>query len=347
MKNRQQGYINHIAIVVDESTSMGRFAGQVVEVADEQIKHLAQRSKDLDQETRVTVYTFSDAAPKPGQIGEPDWCVFYDKDVLRLPSLQGHYRPSGCTALVDATLLALNDLAKTPELYGDHAFLVFVLTDGEENDSNSDHGVLARRLEELPDHWTVAVLVPNQQGKHEAKRFGFPADNVAVWDPTLAHGVEEAGRTIRTATDNFMVNRASGVRGSRNLFATGVDTVNKATIRAAALKSLPASKYRLVPVPYRTPIKPFVESCNLGLYAAGIAYYELKRAATIQGNKQVVIVEKATSQAYTGPGARKLIGLTDQNVRKKPQDNPLYKIFVQSTSVNRVLEPGDSVLVML
>jgi hypothetical protein len=31
----------------------------LITVADGQITHLAQRSKELDQETRVTVYTFS------------------------------------------------------------------------------------------------------------------------------------------------------------------------------------------------------------------------------------------------------------------------------------------------
>src|SRR6185503_116728 len=202
---KSPNYINHIALVIDASSSMAHLANEVVRVADAQIAYLAKRSKELDQETRVSVYTFSDYVE----------CVVYDKDVLRLPSIAEHYYSSGMTALIDAVIKSQEDLSKTPELYGDHAFLTYVLTDGEENRSRSRPDDLLRRLTSMPDHWTVAVLVPNQTGKHEAKKFGFPADNIAVWDATNISGVTEVGETIRKSTDNFMVSRASGIRGSR------------------------------------------------------------------------------------------------------------------------------------
>jgi hypothetical protein len=75
----------NVARVLDRSGSMAHLADQVVKVADNQIAYLAKRSKELDQETRVTVYTF----------GNTTECLFYDKDVLRMPSLKGHYRIDG------------------------------------------------------------------------------------------------------------------------------------------------------------------------------------------------------------------------------------------------------------
>lgn len=335
MRTCEQGYVNHIAVVVDESSSMHGLASQVVRVADEQIAYLARRSQELDQETRVTVYTFAN---------EPR-CVFYDKDVLRLPSLKDHYRPNGMTALVDAALLSLDDLALTPEKYGDHAFLVYLLTDGQENHSNHEPRVLERRLAALPGHWTVAVLVPDQTSKFEAKKFGFPADNIGIWE-TNARGLDEAGRTIRDATDRFMVGRATGVRGTRNLFSTGADAVNISTIAAAALVPLDYKKYTLVPVPREAYIKDFVEACGLA-YRVGSAYYQLMKTETIQPQKDIAIVGRQDGKVYMGRGARDLLGLPDMNVRVKPDANPKFDVFVQSTSVNRKLIPGTRLLVML
>jgi Mg-chelatase subunit ChlD len=52
----QQNYINHIVMVLDMSGSMSPHARELIKVADGQIAHLARRSQELDQETRITVY---------------------------------------------------------------------------------------------------------------------------------------------------------------------------------------------------------------------------------------------------------------------------------------------------
>lgn len=53
MANKAANYINHIALVLDASGSMQYLAQDVVKVADNQIAYLAQRSNELDQETRT------------------------------------------------------------------------------------------------------------------------------------------------------------------------------------------------------------------------------------------------------------------------------------------------------
>ncbi len=105
----------------------------------------------------ITVYVFNDTVT----------CVIYDKDVLRriLPPTRH-----------DGAQVAL-----TPEVYGDHAVL--------ENRSTSQPLQLATKL----NHWTVAVLVPDQTAKFEAKKFGFPADNIAVWDATSMRLARRSG----------------------------------------------------------------------------------------------------------------------------------------------------------
>lgn len=331
-----QNYINHIALVLDASSSMEGHASQLIKVADDQIGYLAQRSKDLDQETRITVYTFADTVK----------CVIYDKDVLRLPSIKEHYRPEGMTALIDAAIKSQQDLMFTPTMYGDHSFLTFILTDGQENRSRHRPQALTEVLHQQPDNWTVAVLVPDQRGKFEAKKFGFPADNIAIWDATSAHGVAEAGKTIRAATDTFMVNRSSGIRGTRTMFSTGAEALNVQTVKAAGVQMLTPGTYSVHLVNEVASIRDFVDA-GLGVrFQLGKAFYQLSKLETIQPQKMIAVRNKKTGHVYSGDAARQIIGLPNIEVRVRPEFNPEFEVFVQSTSTNRKLMPGTKLLLL-
>jgi len=347
-----QGLINHVAFVLDRSGSMQGKEKQLVAVTDGLIKHLARRSKETDQETRVSVYFFDNHID----------CVIFDKDALRLPSIEGHYHLGGRTALVDATIKAINDLGKTAVMYGDHSFLIYVLTDGYENESSeAGRRALPGMLGRLDENWTVACLVPDITGKLDAKNWGFPVGNIGIWDTTSATGVEEVGETITGSADTYMVMRSSGISGTRKLFATDATAVNAATIKAAGLVPLADSAYTLtaVPRPRRDrgqgvenkdkhlvwEISEFVRHAH-GTFTVGQVFYELSKKERIQGNKKLAILEIATSKVYVGDGVRAMIGLPDGDKSVAPDFNPGYTIFVQSTSVNRHLVVGTKVLVL-
>lgn len=330
--------INHIGFVLDASTSMEPWQNDLVKVADSQIEHLARRSRELDQETRISVWTFAD----PFNIH----CVVWDKDVLRLPSIAQYYRPNGNTAFIDATLQSIRDLGETPERYGDHSFLVYVLTDGEENRSVNKPAALQRALRELKDHWTLAALVPNARGMHEAKKFGFPAGNIEIWDANSAKGVSEAGDRVRAATDSYMQARADGVRSTRSLFSTDATAVNAVTISQAGLKPMARGTYVLVPVPTDSRIDEF--TAQIGhRYKAGQGFYQLMKREEIQATKDIVVVDKKDHKVYSGPDARQMIGLPNMNVRVSPDHNANFDIFVQSTSINRKLIAGTRYLYLI
>ncbi len=330
---------NHIVFVVDKSGSMASIASDVVDVFDSQITHLAKRSKELDQETRASVYLFDTSTN----------CLTYDTDVLRLPSMKRYYKAGGGTALIDATLKAIEDLQKTPELYGDHAFLIYVLTDGAEINSRNSSKTLAEKINNLPENWTLAVLVPDGAGKIEAKRHGFSSNNIQQWE-TDAAGMKEVGEVIRKATDSYMVARSTGVRGTKNLFNLDASGLSKSQVKNA-LVELSVRDYDAYIVrnsldKEKLRIKYVSEAWSGQPYRVGSAYYQLVKPEIIQASKNICIMDKKNGKVYSGNNARQLLGLPDYEVKVNPTTYGDYAIFIQSTSTNRLLVPGTQLLVL-
>lgn len=330
--HKAQRLINHIAMVLDGSSSMYNHTKKLIEVTDEQIRHLALRSEEMNQETRVSVYLFSDTVE----------CLIFDMDVMRLPSISDLYKAHGMTALIDAVVKSQQDLSTTSQIYGDHAFLTYVLTDGAENRSRNGTAHMIAALSDSVYNRSVAFLVPDRSGEAYLTRLGVSRDNIAIWDATNTTGLIDAGNTIKVATDRYMTNRASGL-STRSVFSTGVDAVNTTTVNSTLTRLDPHS-YRLLDVPDKVRIDDFINGKGFH-YRVGSGYYQLSKTETIQPQKQIMVLDKATGYVFSGREARHLIGLPDgMSVRVKPDYNPKYDIFVQSTSVNRNLMPNTKVL---
>lgn len=363
-----QKKINHVALVVDESGSINDrgLTRAIIDAVDGQVSWLSKLSTDSGQETRVSIYTFSGITIK---------CLMFDTDVLRLPSMRDHYHPMGGTPMISGTLKAIEDLEKTAQLYGDHGFLLFVLTDGEENNSLStipqgSGATLTRRLAALPSNWTVGCLVPDFRCKIRAQSFGFQEGNIAIWDATNVGGVSDVGEDIKRATSAYFTTRAAGGIVGGNLFRGVVaSNVTQEQVKATGLKPIPSDKFMIVPVALaststlqfvipkksitrRTPdgvkhveIQPFIEETGRR-YVTGTAYYELVKSEKFDYHKGVVLIHRQTKELFRGEECKTLIGLTGTSTRIKPQ--PVrggdYDIFVQSTSNNRHLPIGSRVL---
>lgn len=341
--------INHVVKLVDVSGSMRGKEAAVIKVLDNQVAFMAQLSRDTDQETRVTIYFFDDQVE----------CVVFDTDVLRLPSIADLYHVRGRTALRDAFIQAQAELAQTCQLYGDHAYLMFGFTDGYENASATRPYQLTDMLKTLPKNWTTAIFVPDVNGRLAAVGAGFPEGNVAIWNTNSATGVEEVGQEMQKATSDYFNLRASGVTGTRTLFATDPTAVNAATIKAAKLAPLAQGTYDLISVARIKPgegtlnkdkqpcweIKAFLEHNGLR-FVLGRNFYKMNKQEIIAGDKELAVREKATNKVYVGAGVRAMIGLSDQKQRVAADRNPDYDIFVQSKSNNRYLFNGDEILVL-
>lgn len=335
-------YINHIAIVADASSSMRNLSADVVRVTDNTVAFLADRSKAHDQETRVTFYTFSSQGRER--------CVYYDKDVLRMPSVKGEYHADGMTALVDATLLAISDLKKSAVLYGEHAFLIYVVSDGYENHSRRFPDDLAREIAGLPENWTVCAFAPNSQAVFSLKQCGFSKEDVSVWDTTSVSGIEDVGQVMRTATENFMQGRAQGISGynahTRSRGGSSLFQLRDFSAREVkASVPLTRGSYYFLDVKETGRIDEFTARETGSPYVLGRAYYEFMKTETIQPQKKIAV--ELNGEVYGGAEARAVLGLpSDHAVRVKPGHMAGAVIFVQSTSHNRKLIAGTRLLMM-
>lgn len=341
-----QSLINHVALVLDGSGSMRRHKNRVIEVTDGLVRDLATASEEKRQETRVSIYVFDERVE----------CVIFDMDVMRLPSVKDLYWVGGLTALVDATMRSQEDLDTTSQIYGQHAFLTYVVTDGGENASgrtatNSLGGHrrfmvhdLAYRLNHSPANSTIAFLVPDRQGVDFVTNLGAAPGNVMQWDTASEKGMLDVGASISRATRTFMDNRVTGTHSSRTIFDTSAAAVNAATVQAT-LAPLDPRSYGFVTAEGVVEIRDLVEAGYGVTYRKGIAFYHLIKSEMIQPQKQVIVVEKGTGRAFGGDQARALIGLPDMPVKVSPSGNPKYDVFVQSTSTNRKILDGQKVLV--
>lgn len=335
-KTMKQNKINHIAFVLDASSSMSGLEKQVIQVLETQVSTLAQQSKELDQETRVSIYSFANSVQN----------IVFDKDVLRLPSIASEYRTNGMTALIDATIKSVLDLSDTSVLYGDHAFLVYVITDGDENRSSNSPSRLKDVLSKLEDNWTVAALVPNEHGENLAIKYGFNPGNVMAWDAT-SNGLKAAADKISSVTRQYMVDRLSGSRGTKTLFQIDTSLVKSEQVNRK-LDALLASSFEVLTSTSTAaePIRQFVESKISASYVIGSAYYELIKKEEIQPQKKILIQNKISGYVYSGDQARQMLGLPNQSIYVKPEAASKFHIFVQSTSVNRKIIPGQRVIVL-
>lgn len=365
----------HVALVLDSSGSMDHLKYKTIQAADDLIAHLAEQSKKMNQEWRVSVYTFGDNVT----------CHIWNMDVLRLPSMKAFYRIGGMTALVDAAFLALEDGDKITEHRGDHAFLTYLLTDGGENASRGTgrnarnfygripKDELAQQMRErisgLRENRTLAVLVPDQHGVSEARSFGF--ENILLWDASSEDGLEKATEAIKSSATNYMEARTQGAAGLRTMrggLFVGANVDAKA-VKAANLTPLPTSKRKIVRVTKtedsfekvvkqvtKSRLKPemgwfveiekFVKRINQGVYPVGDAFYELVKTEKVQGDKEIAVVENNTNKVYVGDGARQLLKLPDALQTVKPDHNPDYTIFIQSNPLNRHLPHGCQVMLL-
>lgn len=321
--------INHVAIVLDDSGSMMPLKHTVIRMFNEQVESLKRASRSNNQETRLSVFLFG------GHVS----CLQFDKPLDEVKPITDTYTASqGSTALIEGTMVTISDLKSISTRYGDHSFLIYVITDGQENVSPYRGPELKRTLNRLNDDWTVAVLVPNTYCEAKAIEYGFSKGNIQIWE-TTERGLEVSSAKMSDTHTAYMSFRSMGTKSTKTLFSLPTE-ISKTEIKKT-LDPIPAKDYQTIPV--RTyddgkEIKEFVEKMTGEAYRVGSAYYQLTKPEKVQPYKMVAVVDKQTGQMFSGYNARKVMGLPIMDeVKVAPASYKNFDVFIQSHSTNRHL----------
>jgi hypothetical protein len=165
----------------------------------------AIRDNTKGQEATVSLITFSTT---------PDEPTFLAASVDSLRELTwDDYRPNGWTALNDAVMDTINRLSALPNASDpDTAFLVIIISDGDENYSTKfTPEAVKAKLEELQAtrRWTFTYLGCSEQDLVRMRNLGISPGNSRLYAATAA-GVESSTAMNCSAAASYFSARGWG-----------------------------------------------------------------------------------------------------------------------------------------
>ena len=137
----------------------------------------------------------------------------------------------------------------------------------------------------------------------------------------------------------------SSSSSSSSSYSHGTTTATPSLDHESELRPSPPSRFQVFAVDEDINVKDF---CNkMGItFSVGRGFYEFTKPEIVQKKKEIVLMNKTTGELYEGSVARTIAGIgpNEDNARIKPGSLPKYRMFIQSTSVNRKLIGGQGFL---
>jgi hypothetical protein len=332
---------DHIVFVIDDSGSMQGKERALVDMFNLQLDTIKKDAASNGRKTLLSMYYFSTAVQRR----------IDTIDINQLNPMQhGDYRPVGrSTAIRDAFGGTIAELkAKAHANDPNTSFIMFFLTDGEDTEPaqtyNTSTVQAMIKAAQATDRWTIGVLGP-PGSTHNIVRFtGIDAGNVREWEGT-SQGLARAAVATQSAYAVYSTARTAGRKSVR----TALFEADLSKVKASDLNRNfddVSTNFKKWNVEKECVIKDFVESHGVS-YSIGSAYYELTKKETVQDYKQICIMNKKTGVIYSGT-ANDLRGLLNipvgQTIKFEPGNMATFRLFIQSTSVNRILVRGTTLL---
>lgn len=261
------------------------------------------------------------------------------------PISEKNYEASGTgTPLFDSVNEAITLMRNVPDADSpDVTFLVMVITDGEENRSKDKNGLhMQQSIAQLQatDRWTFVFRVPKGYGA-TLRRFGVPAGNIAEWEQT-ERGMERSTQITTSGISTYMNNVSRGIKSTDKFYAD-LSNISQTQVKSILNRIYPMVIDNVSSHEDGMAIKTFVEQRNN--YNLGEWYYELTKTEKIQDSKKIIVFDRGSNMYYTGNDARSLLGFPSYGeIKVVPGNLGSYKVFVQSTSVNRKLVGGTKLI---
>jgi predicted DNA-binding WGR domain protein len=206
----------------------------------------------------------------------------------------------------------------------------------------------AKRLAETG----IVIYAVQALGRKYASRFyeelarisgGFhvPLDQFSyVTDMVLAVCYRQSGPEQLQRYEEEVSTKGRMNRSLDRMFSTMLGRAPTTSYGDVDLRAVPPGRFQVLDVDEDIAIKAFVEANGL-TFKKGRGFYEFTKTETIQGYKEIILRDRLTGDFYAGDKAREMLGLPlGETARIGPTDLEKYVVFVQSTSVNRVLKAG-------
>lgn len=165
-----------------------------------------------------------------------------------------------------------------------------------------------------------------------------------ITDFFLAVCYQQSSNEQLQAYEQEVVSQGRMSRGLNKMFDTMLKREDTAVYESAELRTVKPGRFQILEVDNEISIKAFVLENGLA-FKTGRGFYEFTKTETIQGKKEIVLMERSTGDLFEGEAAREMLGLPmGETVRIKPSNLEKYAVFVQSTSANRKLMGGSRFL---
>jgi hypothetical protein len=165
-----------------------------------------------------------------------------------------------------------------------------------------------------------------------------------ITDLFLAVCYQQSSNEQLQAYEQEVIQQGRMSRGLNQIFNSMMKREATSYYADADLRAVSPGRFQVLEVEQDISIKAFVLENGL-TFKVGRGFYEFTKTETIQGHKEIILMERATGDLFEGESAREMLGLpVGATVRIKPSNLEKYIVFVQSTSANRKLIGGTNFL---
>lgn len=204
--------VTHVAIVLDRSGSMASIKQQAIQNYNEQIQQMKENSKDQDIFTYLVTFN--------GNVVEHLWGV---KAENLEEADQSSYRPDGATALYDAVGFTINKLKETTKEGENVAYLMVIISDGEENSSaHYSQSSIKEMIEaaQKTGKWTFSYMGCSKEYLERVSReTSIPLANMGVWSNENAQIAKKSLTASNNMRGAYFSARGQGVCSTSNLYS--------------------------------------------------------------------------------------------------------------------------------
>lgn len=325
---------DYVALIIDNSASM-RPIKQAAEVAFNNVLSSICAGASDTQEIVVSVWSFGTeiSALHP-------WTALSKKK----PSISRYSPSENGTRLFDAVERVLNTTDTLQNIDHDASFVVTVVTDGHNNMGNVSASDFRRIIDKYQktDKYTLTFMLPKGSKRAFCSSTGVESGNVDEWEQTAA-GTETVSTSTSAGFNNYWKLRSVGTRSVKTFYTADASHITTSDLTKMTPITHEVSHFVALK---EERLREFCEKMTGQSLLRGAAFYQLvKTEKNVQAHKKILIKDRSTGQVYCGRDARVLLGLpTDADVSVKLGAHSNFDIYIQSTSVNRIIPCGTSVM---